>query len=218
LRKGQVRWVSGTDVRRQNQFIDRVVGLFACDPATTLAAPAHIGRLKVSTLSLKLLMLPRFQHRLTRMAFFLALSGTVVALVSEFSGTGDHHLGRRHNTGFARGVSKRIRLFGIDCPELEQPFRAKKKELTGDLAFGSTMKVLVGDIDCYHRLVTEITLPDGRMLNHEIVRAGLAWWCRPYARSDKDWSVWSLKRRRRSVDFGLTKIRCLRGNCKKWRK
>jgi IS6 family transposase len=29
LRKGQVRWVSGTDVRRQNQFIDKVFGLAA---------------------------------------------------------------------------------------------------------------------------------------------------------------------------------------------
>ena len=27
LRKGQVRWVSGTDVRRQNQFINKVFGL-----------------------------------------------------------------------------------------------------------------------------------------------------------------------------------------------
>jgi IS6 family transposase len=29
LRKGQVRWVSGTDVRRQNQFINKVFGLTA---------------------------------------------------------------------------------------------------------------------------------------------------------------------------------------------
>jgi transposase-like protein len=29
LRKGQVRWISGTDVRRQNQFIDKVFGLAA---------------------------------------------------------------------------------------------------------------------------------------------------------------------------------------------
>jgi hypothetical protein len=29
LRKGQVRWMSGTDVRGQNQFVDRVFGLAA---------------------------------------------------------------------------------------------------------------------------------------------------------------------------------------------
>jgi hypothetical protein len=29
LGKGQVRWVSGTDVRRQNQFIDKAFGLAA---------------------------------------------------------------------------------------------------------------------------------------------------------------------------------------------
>ena len=29
MRKGQVRWVSGTDVRRQNQFINKLFGLAA---------------------------------------------------------------------------------------------------------------------------------------------------------------------------------------------
>jgi hypothetical protein len=29
LRKGQVRWVSGTDVRRQNQFINKLFELAA---------------------------------------------------------------------------------------------------------------------------------------------------------------------------------------------
>ena len=29
IRKGQARWVSGNDVRRQNQFIDRVFDLAA---------------------------------------------------------------------------------------------------------------------------------------------------------------------------------------------
>jgi micrococcal nuclease len=29
-------------------------------------------------------------------------------------------------------------------------------------------------------------LPDGRNLNQEIVRAGFAWWCRQYARHDKE--------------------------------
>jgi len=34
LRKGQVRWVSGIDVRRQNQFINKVFEMAACDPGS----------------------------------------------------------------------------------------------------------------------------------------------------------------------------------------
>ena len=32
MRKGQVRWVSGTDIGRQNQFINNVFELAASDP------------------------------------------------------------------------------------------------------------------------------------------------------------------------------------------
>jgi micrococcal nuclease len=34
--------------------------------------------------------------------------------------------------------------------------------------------------------VADVILPDGRNLNHEIVRAGLAWWFRRYAPDDED--------------------------------
>ena len=40
IRKGQVRWVGGTDVRRQNQFINKCSNCPPETPPTTLAAPA----------------------------------------------------------------------------------------------------------------------------------------------------------------------------------
>ena len=33
--------------------------------------------------------------------------------------------------------------------------------------------------------MTDVVLPDGRNLNHELVTAGLAWWRRQYAPGDK---------------------------------
>src|SRR5689334_4061345 len=42
--------------------------------------------------------------------------------------------------------------------------------------------VQVRDVDRYKRTVAEIILPDGRNLNRELVRAGLAWWYQRYAR------------------------------------
>ena len=84
------------------------------------------------------------------------------------------------------GVSKRIRLWGIDCPEMKQAFGTRAKQFTGDLAFGKTVTLRVHDVDRYGRQVAEIILPDGRNLNQEIVRAGFAWWYRQYARHDKE--------------------------------
>jgi micrococcal nuclease len=84
------------------------------------------------------------------------------------------------------GVSKRIRLWGIDCPEMKQAFGTRAKQFTGDLAFGKTVTLRVHDVDRYGRQVAEIILPDGRNLNHEIVRAGFAWWYRQYARHDAE--------------------------------
>ena len=40
------------------------------------------------------------------------------------------------------------------------------------------------DVDRYKRTVAEIILPDGRNLNRELVRAGLAWWYQRYARHE----------------------------------
>ena len=64
---------------------------------------------------------------------------------------------------------------------MKQPFGTRSKQFTGDLAFGQVVTVKVRDIDRYKRTVAEIILPDGRNLNQEIVRAGLAWWYERYA-------------------------------------
>src|SRR4051794_37835225 len=72
------------------------------------------------------------------------------------------------------GVPERIRLFGIDCPEKKQAFGTRAKQVTGDLAFGKTVTIRVHGMDRYGRAIAEVIMPDGRMLNDELVRAGLA--------------------------------------------
>ena len=42
------------------------------------------------------------------------------------------------------------------------------------------------DKDRYGRTVAEVSLPDGRSLNREMVRAGMCWWYRAYAPADRD--------------------------------
>ena len=82
------------------------------------------------------------------------------------------------------GKGERIRLHGIDCPEKRQAFGKKAKQFTSELVFGKTITVTVLDVDRYGRTVGEVILPDGPVLNHELVRAGLAWWYRKYAPDD----------------------------------
>lgn len=51
-------------------------------------------------------------------------------------------------------------------------------------AFDQTVIVRPVELDRYRRIVAEVILSDGRSLNREMVRAGLAWWYRKYAAAD----------------------------------
>ena len=75
----------------------------------------------------------------------------------------------------AGAARRRIRLHGIDCPERGQPFGGKAKRFTSAAALGKKVSVNVMDRDEYGRTVGIVTLPDGSILNHKLVGAGLAW-------------------------------------------
>jgi len=75
----------------------------------------------------------------------------------------------------------RVRLYGIDCPERGQAFGTAARQFTGQLCFGRTVRLRTRGADRYGRLLAEVVLPDGRVLNHELLRAGLAWWYREFA-------------------------------------
>lgn len=78
-----------------------------------------------------------------------------------------------------------VRLVGIDAPEKTQAFGTRAKQYASDLAFGKTVTVREAGADRYRRTLGEVILEDGRSLNQELVRAGLAWWYRQYAPKDK---------------------------------
>jgi endonuclease YncB( thermonuclease family) len=78
----------------------------------------------------------------------------------------------------------KIRLHGIDSPESRQDFGSRAKSVTSELAFNQVVKVQRRDTDRYGRTVAEVILPDGRSLNQEVVRQGMAWWYRRYAPHD----------------------------------
>jgi endonuclease YncB( thermonuclease family) len=77
----------------------------------------------------------------------------------------------------------KIRLHGIDCPEKGQALGNRARQFTSGLAFGKNVGIQVKDRDRYGRTVAVVVLPDGRSLNAELVRAGLAWHYRRYSRN-----------------------------------
>lgn len=61
-----------------------------------------------------------------------------------------------------KGKAVKVRLHGIACPEIGQPFGTKAKSVTSDLAFRKGVEVRVLDTDRYGRLVGEVILPNVR--------------------------------------------------------
>jgi len=104
------------------------------------------------------------------------------------------------------GASKdqvKIRLYGIDCPEKKQPFGAKAKDKTSELAALKVVEVEEIDRDRYGRTVGLVTLPGGVLLNEELVKVGLAWVYPQYCRKDfcRKWTA--LQREARLSSDGL---------------
>ena len=83
-----------------------------------------------------------------------------------------------------QGRGERIRLHGIDAPERGQPFNNRAKQFVSDLCFRKEVRVETKGHDRYQRTIADVILPDGHILNYEIVKARLAWWFRRYAPND----------------------------------
>lgn len=94
----------------------------------------------------------------------------------------------------------RIRLEGIDCPEKKQPYGNRAKQFVSDLCFGKTVTARISSQDRYGRYLAFIILSDGRNLNHELLRNGLAWHYKQYS---KDRNLASLETQARQQRIGL---------------
>jgi endonuclease YncB( thermonuclease family) len=80
----------------------------------------------------------------------------------------------------------KVRLHGIDAPETGQDFGARAKQAASSLAFGKHVTIRERDRDRYGRTVADVILPDGRSMNRELVRQGMAWCFRRYAPADTE--------------------------------
>ncbi len=98
------------------------------------------------------------------------------------------------------GEAVKVRLAGIDCPEKKQAYGQRAKQFTADLAFGKAVTVSYSKRDRYGRILGEVALPGGKVLNQELVRAGYAW---HYTRYSKDRTLAELEEAARKAERGL---------------
>src|SRR5438128_5764023 len=81
----------------------------------------------------------------------------------------------------AANTQHRIRLEGIDAPESHQAFGTQSKKNLSEMVFGKDVTVVYQKTDQYGRLVGKIVL-DGKDVNLEQVKAGMAWHYKEYQR------------------------------------
>ncbi len=77
------------------------------------------------------------------------------------------------------GSLVRVRLYGVDAPELSQPFGGEARRYAAAAALKRNVQVHQKDIDQYGRMVGRI-LVDGRDLGLELLQSGMVWWYRQY--------------------------------------
>jgi endonuclease YncB( thermonuclease family) len=98
------------------------------------------------------------------------------------------------------GRTVKVRLNGIDCPESHQAFGSRSKEFTSHYAFGQEVTIKEHGGDKYGRTIGDVILRDGRSLNTELVRSGLAW---HYVQYSKDPELARLEKGARAAKVGL---------------
>ena len=85
-------------------------------------------------------------------------------------------------TVFIPGVPQvKVRLEGIDAPELKQPFSQQSKLTLSGLVFGKTVNLHVTGKDRYKRTLA-VVMVAGLNVNREMVLRGLAWRYEKYSK------------------------------------
>ena len=97
------------------------------------------------------------------------------------------------------GKPLRIRFLHINCPERGRPFYNTAKQLTSKSCFRQQIQVKhKGEFDKYGRLLGEIILSDGRNLNQELVKKGLAVHFKKYS-SDAEYARLENKAKKQKI-------------------
>ena len=81
----------------------------------------------------------------------------------------------------------RIRLWGIDTPERDQPYGSDATQALTEMLRDRQLYLETKDIDRYGRTVGVIYTANGSEINLELVCKGHAWWYQRYAQDAPDY-------------------------------
>jgi micrococcal nuclease len=95
----------------------------------------------------------------------------------------------------------KVRLWGIDAPEIKQDFGRKARETLEELTAGKNVEIEADKSDRYGRIVSKVTLSDGKDAGSEMLRAGYAWHYVRYAPEAEDYG--QLEKEAREARRGL---------------
>jgi micrococcal nuclease len=86
--------------------------------------------------------------------------------------------------GRRSGLPLRIRFLHVNSPERGRPYYKIAKQFTSDKCFRKKVQIRhAGNFDKYGRLLGEVVLSDGKTLNKELVKNGLAVHYKKYSSS-----------------------------------
>ncbi len=119
------------------------------------------------------------------------ISGTVISIVD----------GDTFDVEHEQGI-ERVRLNGIDAPETGQHFSQHARQFIEEMTAGQHVTIETKGRDKYEQTISDVFLADGRHLNKELVKAGLAWW---FCRYSVDAELQQLEEDAREAKRGLWK-------------
>ncbi|UVT14623.1 MAG: thermonuclease family protein [Nitrospira sp.] len=97
---------------------------------------------------------------------------------------------------------ERVRLNGIDAPDKGQHFSQHAMKFIEEITTGQHLTIENKGQDKYEQTIGDVFLADGRHLNKELVKAGLAWW---FCRYSADTELQQLEEDAREAKRGLWK-------------
>ena len=94
----------------------------------------------------------------------------------------------------------KIRINGIDAPELKQPFGQASKQAMSSLVFGKKVTIKPDKKELYGRTIARVEV-DGRDVSTTMVETGMAWWYQQYAKRDTE--LQSAQTKAKSAKLGI---------------
>ncbi|MBN1184980.1 MAG: thermonuclease family protein [Bacteroidales bacterium] len=91
----------------------------------------------------------------------------------------------------------KIRLEGIDCPEMKQDFGTKAKQATSELCYDKRVIIHKSGTDRYGRTLAYVYIGD-KCINKELLKLGMAWHFKRY-NSDKELALLETQAREQKV-------------------